>query len=174
MLKCWSYTFYDSPSKWLSMAWLLIQQSLRDVRLLFRASLAWKHWPCEIFLELHSRRGTKKPLDESERGECKHWLAAAAAKSLQLCLTLCDTIDGSPLGSPIPGILHARMLEWVVIAFSNAWKWKVKAKSLGRVWPSGLKLSIQKTKIMASGPIPSWKIDGETVETASDFILGGL
>ena len=59
--------------------------------------------------------------------------AAAAAKSLQSCLTLCDPIDGSPPGSPIPGILQARTLEWVAISFSNAWKWKVKVKSLSRV-----------------------------------------
>jgi len=49
--------------------------------------------------------------------------AAAAAKSLQSCLTLCDPIDGSPPGSPVPGILQARTLEWVAISFSNAWKW---------------------------------------------------
>ena len=63
---------------------------------------------------------------------------AAAAKSLQSCPTLCDPIDGSPPGSPIPGILQARILEWVV-----------------------------------TGPITSWQIDGETVETVADFILGG-
>ena len=62
--------------------------------------------------------------------------AAAAAKSLQSCPTLCDPIDGSPPGSPVPGILHARILEWVAISFSNAWKWKVKVKSLSRVWLS--------------------------------------
>ena len=61
--------------------------------------------------------------------------AAAAAVSLQLCPTLCDPIDGSPTGSPIPGILQARTLEWVAISFSNAWKWKVKVKSLSRVQP---------------------------------------
>ena len=55
-----------------------------------------------------------------------------AAKSLQLCPTLCDPIDGSPPGSPVPGILQARILEWVAISFSNAWKWKVKVKSLSR------------------------------------------
>ena len=55
---------------------------------------------------------------------------AAAAKSLQLCPTLCNPIDGSPPGSPVPGILQARTLEWVAISFSNAWKWKVKVKSL--------------------------------------------
>ena len=60
--------------------------------------------------------------------------AAAAAKSLHSCSTLCNPIGGSPLGSPIPGILQARTLEWVAISFSNAWKWKVKVKSLSRVW----------------------------------------
>ena len=59
--------------------------------------------------------------------------AAAAAKSLQLYPTLCDPIDGSPPGSPVPGILQARTLEWVAISFSNAWKLKVKVKSLSRV-----------------------------------------
>ena len=58
---------------------------------------------------------------------------AAAAKSLQLCPTLCDPIDGSPPGFPVPGILHARTLVWAAISFSNAWKWKVKVKSLSRV-----------------------------------------
>ena len=62
------------------------------------------------------------------------YAAAAAAKSLQLCPTLCDPVDGSPTGSSIPGILQARTLEWVTIAFSNAWKWKVKVKSLSSVW----------------------------------------
>ena len=58
--------------------------------------------------------------------------ASAAAKSLQSCPTLCDPIDGSPLGCPVPGILQSRTLEWVAISFSNAWKWKVKVKSLSR------------------------------------------
>ena len=64
--------------------------------------------------------------------KCSLAAAAAAAKSLQSCPTLCDPIDGSPPGSPIPGILQARTLEWVAISFSNAWKWKVKVKSLSR------------------------------------------
>ena len=59
------------------------------------------------------------------------WIAAAA-KSLQSCPTLSDPIDGSPPGSPVPGILQARTLEWAAISFSNAWKWKVKVKSLSR------------------------------------------
>ena len=60
-------------------------------------------------------------------------VAAAAAESLQSCPTLCDPIDGSPPGSPVPGILQARTLEWVAISFSNAWKWEVKVKLLSRV-----------------------------------------
>ena len=61
------------------------------------------------------------------------YLLAAAAKSLQSCLTPCNPIDGSPPVSTIPGILQARTLEWVAISFSNAGKWKVKVKSLSRV-----------------------------------------
>ena len=60
-------------------------------------------------------------------------LSAAAAKSLQSCPTLCNPMDCSLPGSPVPGILQARTLEWVSISFSNAWKWKVKVKLLSRV-----------------------------------------
>ena len=64
----------------------------------------------------------------------KKYATAAAAKSLQLCPTLCNPRDGSPPGSPVPGILLARTLEWVAISLSNAWKWKVKVKLLSGVW----------------------------------------
>ena len=66
----------------------------------------------------------------------KFWISlitAAAAKSFQSCPTLCDPIDGSPPGSPVPGILQARTLKWVAISFSNAWKWKAKVKSLSHI-----------------------------------------
>ena len=80
----------------------------------------------------------KAPTDIPKMNLCSFGVrqkaAAAAAKSLQLCPTLWDPIDDSPPGSPIPGILQARTLEWVAISFSNAWKWKVKMKSLSRVW----------------------------------------
>ena len=59
--------------------------------------------------------------------------SAAAAKSLQSCPNLCDPIEGSPPGSPVPEILQARTLEWVAISFSKAWQWKVKVKSLSHV-----------------------------------------
>ena len=75
--------------------------------------------------------------------QMRHWLwyyfpgaaaaAAAAAASLQSCPTLCDPTDGNPPGSPVPGILQARTLEWVAISFSNAWKRKVKVKLLSHV-----------------------------------------
>ena len=66
----------------------------------------------------------------------RYCLTSAAAKSLQSCLSLCDPKDGSSPGSPLPRILQARTLEWVAISFSNAWKWKVKGKSLSPVWLS--------------------------------------
>ena len=72
-------------------------------------------------------------------GSCSHFMfqgptaAAAAAKSLQSCLTLCNPMDCSLPGFSVHGILQARTLEWVAISFSNAWKWKVKVKSLSRV-----------------------------------------
>ena len=67
------------------------------------------------------------------KGEFIQSSTAATAKSLQSCLTLCDPIDGSLPGSPIPGILQARTLVWVAISFFNAWKWKVKVKLLSHV-----------------------------------------
>ena len=77
--------------------------------------------------------GCLAPKGPSTKSCANSYPAAAAAKSLQSCPTLCDPIDGTPPGSPVPGILQARTLEWVVISFSNAWKWKVKVKSLSRV-----------------------------------------
>ena len=71
-----------------------------------------------------------------QKGQCLHNSVAKKsliAKSLQSCPTLCDPIDSSPSGSPVPGILQARTLEWVAISFSNAWKVKVKSPSLVRL-----------------------------------------
>ena len=66
-------------------------------------------------------------------GRLKVPIYTLAAKSLQLCPTLCDPIDGRPPGSPVPGILQARTPEWVAISFSNSCKGKVKVKSLSHV-----------------------------------------
>ena len=69
------------------------------------------------------------------RSICSHLpTAAAAAKLLQSCLTLCNPVDGCPPGPAVSGILQARTLEWAAISSSNAWKWKVKVKSLSHVW----------------------------------------
>ena len=86
--------------------------------------------------------------------------AAAAAKSLQSCPTLCDPIDGSPPGSPVPGILQARTLEWVAISFSNAWKWKVKGKSLlvtpwTAAYQAPLSMGFSRQEYWSGVPLPS-------------------
>ena len=91
--------------------------------------------------------------------------AAAAAKSLQSCPTLCDPIDCSPPGSPVPGILQARTLECVAISFSDAWKWKVKLKSLSRVqllatpWTAAYQappsMGFSRQKYWSGVPLPS-------------------
>ena len=77
--------------------------------------------------------------------------------SLQLCPTLCDPIDGSPPGSPVPGILQERTLEWVAISFSNAWKWKVKVKSLS------LYLTQRPHGLQPARPLPPWDFPGKRV-----------
>ena len=92
---------------------------------------------------------------------------SAAAKSLQSCPTLCDPIDGSPPGSPVPGILQARTLEWVAISFSSAGKWKVEVKSLSPVWPSAipwtaayqapLSMGFSRQEYCSGVPLPSLK-----------------
>ena len=94
---------------------------------------------------------------------------AAAAKSLLSCPTLCDPIDGSPLGCPIPGILQARTLEWVAISFSSAWKWKVKVKSLRCVrllatpWTAAyqapLSMGFSRQEYWSGVPLPSPESD---------------
>ena len=88
-----------------------------------------------------------------------------AAKSLQLCPTLCDPIDGSPPGPAVPGILQARTLEWVAISSSNASKWKLKVKSLSRVRPSAtpwiaahqapLSIGFSRQEYWSGVPLPS-------------------
>ena len=81
-------------------------------------------------------RREEKGTTEDEMVGWHHWLNGhvLSAKSLQSCPTLCDPIDGNAPGSPVSGILQARTLEWVAISFSNAWKWKMKVKSLSHVW----------------------------------------
>ena len=107
--------------------------------------------------------------------------AAAAAKSLQSCLTLCDPIDGSPPGSPIPGILQARILEWGAISFSNAWKWKVKVKSLSRVWvfatpwtaayQAPLSMGFSRQEYCSGVPLSSLRIEARNLKCCFTSII---
>ena len=113
-------------------------------------------------------RREEKGMTEDEMVGKHHWLSehAAAAKSLQSCPTLCDPIGGSPPGSPVPGILQARTLEWVTISFSNAWKWKVEVKLLSRVqllvtpWTAAyqapLSMGVSRQEYCSGLPLPSW------------------
>ena len=85
---------------------------------------------CCFACEIHDKEYFFAPI--LHKPLCAH-SAAAAAKLLQLCPALCNPVDGSSPGSPVPGILQARTLDWLAISFSNAWKWKNKVKSLSRV-----------------------------------------
>ena len=106
-------------SKW-------VFETLRDTGwfLLFsRSVVSDSLWPLDY--SLHNIDWLRKPHPKKRKREenlIKVIWPAAAAKSLQLCPTLCDPIDGSPTGSPIPEILQARTLQWVAISFSSAWK----------------------------------------------------
>ena len=97
---------------------------------LFNRKNLWKESFHRVHLFLYPPKGIVKSTIQYSAVAA----AAAAAKLLQLCPTLCDPIDGSPSKSPVPGILQARVPEWVVLSFSNAWKWKVKMKLLSHVW----------------------------------------
>ena len=128
------------------------------------SSLAWRVLTitllaCEIELGSPALQVDSLPAEQTAAA------AAAAAKSPQLCLTLCDPIDGGPPGSPVPGILQARTLEWVDISFSNAWKGKVKVKSLSRVrlfttpWSAAyqapLSMGFSRQEYWSGVPLPS-------------------
>ena len=113
----------------------------------------------------------------------KRAAAAAAAKLLQSCPTLCNPIDGSPSGSPIPGILQARTLKWVAISFSNAWKWKVKVKSLIRTrllatpWTAAYQappsMGFSRQEYWSGLPLPSPIKAWVSVKFVCEIYLGG-
>ena len=133
----WWATVYGVAQSWTRLKRLSSSSSSRsegpapagvwEGRAHFWKSVWW--WPCRI------RLGMFLPLQFFWKS-FRRMDVTATPKSLQSCPTLCDPIDSSPPGSPVPGILQARTLEWVAISFSNAWRWKVKVKSLSRVWPS--------------------------------------
>ena len=122
----------------------------------------WGPLHCRLILYQLSYQGSPKKYTAAAAAA-----AAAAAKLGQSCLTLCDPIDSSPPGSPIPGILQARTLEWVAISFSNAWKWKGKVKLLSRVqlfetpwtvaYQAPLSLGFSRQEYWSGVPLPSPK-----------------
>ena len=144
----------------------------------------WEQWQT-IFL------GSKITAD----GDCSHEIkrrlllgrkaktnwAAAAAKSRQSCPTLCDPIDGSPPGFPVPGILQAWTLEWVAISFSNAWKWKVKVKLFGHVrllatpWTAAYQappsMGFSRQEYWSGVPLPSPMTNWESILKNRDITL---
>ena len=117
----------------------------------------------------------------SQQGDCtRFYRPAAAAKSLQSCPTLCNPIEGSPPGSPIPGILQARTLEWVAISFSNARKWNVKVKLLSRVgllaipltaaYQAPLSMAFSRQEYWSGVPLPSPDFRGRSRQTTGGVI----
>ena len=112
--------------------------------------------------------------------------SAAVAKSLQSCPTLCDLRDSSPPGSPVPGILQARTMEWVAISFSSAWKWKVNVKSLSRVphsatpWTAAFQappsMGFSRQVYWSGVPLPSPKVPQScpTLCNPMDYIVCGF
>ena len=115
-----------------SLQWLLRKAFLSLLAILWNSAFKWVYLSFFPLLFANESRQIGSGQIGDGKSECRH-SAAAAAKSLQSCPTLCDPIDDSPSGSSIPGILQARTLEWVAISFSNAGKWKVKVKSLSHV-----------------------------------------
>ena len=114
-----------------------------------------KYPAAQLFMVLLQKMSTRR----------QHYFLPAAAKSLQSCPTLCDPIEGSPPYSPVPGILKARTLDQVAISFSNAWKWKVKVKSLSRVrrfatpwtaaYQAALPMGFSRQEYWSGLPLPS-------------------
>ena len=107
--------------------------------------------------------------------------SAAAAKSIQLCPTLCDPRDGSLPGFPIPGILQARTLEWVAISFSNVWKWKVKVKLLSRsrllatpwtaAYQAPLPMDFSRQEYWSGVPLPSLVLSSRELKKKKKILV---
>ena len=164
--------FQASILKWVAILFLL------NLMLLLGFSLLLQWWSIVFLLSLytvillfrnmHSYNYGNAGLKWKSAGfenNAYNSVAAAAAKLLQSCLTLCNLIDGSPPGSAVPGILQARTLEWVAISFSSACKWKVKVKSLSHVqllvtpWTAAyqapLSMGFSRQEYWSGVPLPS-------------------
>ena len=123
----------------------------------------WSYWPRDWTCISCTAGGLFYPQNHLDSPTVLLAAAAAAAKSLQSCPTLCDPIDGSPPGSPVPGILQARILEWVAISSSNAWKWKWSRSVMSdSSWPRGL----QPTRLLRP-----WDFPGKSTGVGCHCIL---
>ena len=137
LLLCWIW--WELLQRWTDVLSIHINVYESIIWVLFYWKLVW-NWL--LLLLLLSRFSHVQPIrllcpwdspGKNTRVGCHFLHQCMHVKSLQSCPTLCDPRDGSPPDSPVPGILQARTLEWVAISFSNAWKWKVKGKSLSCV-----------------------------------------
>ena len=152
----WTATYQASPSMGFSR-----QEYWNGVPLLSCLARGIYFFAKNIYFQMFAEMGLLKPILSSL---CIGWYflfhqnlrVVNTAKLLQLCPTLCDPIDGSPPGSPVPGILQARTMKWVAISFSNAWKWKVKGKSLSRVWPLAWTIAYQAPPSMGFSRQENW------------------
>ena len=137
----------------------------------------------QVETEVKQEKGTFTTIET--RLVCWEAAIAAAAKSLQSYLTLCNPSDGSPPGSAVPGVLQARILESVAISFSNAWKWKVKVKSLSRVqlcatpWTAAhqapLPMGFSRQEYWSGVPLPScWEARRWKLLIASSYFLHNI
>ena len=156
--------------------WQTEKKNLKEKSVFCSLSISWNSEGQRPLLGA-SATGVRYTATLPDTGEirsdvCPAWYhhlqnTGAAAKSLQSCPTLCNPIDGSLPGSPVPGILQARTLEWVAISFSNAWKWKVKVKSLNRVrllatpgtaaYQAPLSMGFSRQEYWSGLPLPSPK-----------------
>ena len=146
---CRAVIFYISNTKLVSIMTYTIPLNIFKINELEKLSIK----PCYLWNWLISKLAHKG------------LFTATAAKSLQSCPTLCNPIDSSPPGFPVPGILQARTVEWVAISFSNAWKWKMKVKLLSRVrllvtpWTAAYQappsMGFSRQKYWSGVPLPS-------------------
>jgi len=160
----------------------LVAQTVKHLSTMWETrvqSLGWED-PLEKEMAIHSSTvAWKNPMDRGAWKATVHRVAKSWTRLSDFIFLLCARLYGAEFldsGSRLPSLSPSfeilvtswKLSEPQLSHLENGYNNKEESKKVG------LKLNIQKTKIMASGPITSWEIDGETVETVSDFILGGL